>query len=496
MDAHLQLNAQTQLIGPASAFAMQWAMNQGLSREESVLFATAVSELVTDIVLFAFPNNNSSTYDLKFRSTSTHIELIVSELGEPFDPDRYIYDPITAKNDHDFEGAGLKIMQSFCDDFVFINKGREGKEFRLVKELSLSTIDHLLLLTKTSPTSALDPEIEEYADIGEEVFDLQEVTVEDSEQIAKLIYRTYEYTYSKEEMYFPKKIEKTITRKNKFGVITRNKEGEAVGYFAIIKKEDSNIGEVGEAVVSPEYRRRGLMSEMLQKLIEIGKRSGLQGIFGKAVTHHPVSQKVNARYGFNTTALMLAETAMLKVKGLGENYPQHISLVIDYLPLQERKTRNVYLPEKYADILLQSYKQLSLSVDPNYRELEPGELAEKSAIDLVMNYSDATSLIVVDHYGRDFEHVLPQMVQSLEKRKKLATIYLDLPLENPATPSHFSILKDLGFIYSGLAPDFHHNSDFLRIQKTYIDLDFELIEIFSDFGKTIKKLVSNEYHQR
>ena len=418
----------------------------------------------------------------------------MSELGEPFDPDRYLYDPQLARSKGDFEGAGLQIMKAFCDDFVFINKGREGKEFRLVKALSLSAIDRMLYLTRSSPTSALDPAIDQQVDLEAEEYTIKEVKVEDSENIAKLIYRTYEYTYAKEEMYFPKKIEKTITGKHKLGVITKNKAGEAVGYFAIIKKEDSQIGEVGEAVVSPEYRRRGLMSKMMHKLIEIGQQNKLKGIFGKAVTHHLVSQKVNARYGFKTTALMLAETGILKVKGMAEDYPQHISLVIDYLPLQDRESRKVYLPSKYAQILQESYEELSLPIESTRQEFERSELADQSDIELVMNYSDATSLIIVEHYGMDFRNVLPEIIHSLERRKDLATIYLDLPLENPATPYHFKIVEEQGFIYSGLVPDFHKNSDFLRLQKTSIKLDFDIIEIFTDFGRTIKNLVANEYH--
>ena len=113
-----------------------------------------------------------------------------------------------------------------------------------------------------------------------------------------------------------------------------------------------------------------------------------------------------------------------------------------------------------------------------------------------MNYSDATSLIIVEHFGKDFKHVLPEIIESLERRDNLATIYLDLPLENPAGPIHYNIIEKQGFIYSGLAPDFHKNADFLRLQKTYIDLDFDLIEVISEHGKKIKMLIADEYHQQ
>ncbi|NGP88808.1 GNAT family N-acetyltransferase [Fodinibius halophilus] len=489
MDIQLHISTDEEVITPVCDFTYSWCINCGLNDPEATRFTVAVSELVSDIILFAFPYESKASFDLTFKQTLSNIEVVVSEAGEPFDPDQHRYNPKRARKEGDFEGAGLRLIRRFCDEFLFINKGKEGKEFRLSKRLNVHDIDELLELSRSKKPE--EPDSSKTAVPEDISYTISQITPSDAEDIAKLIYRTYEYSYSKEDLYYPKKIEKTLLGKEKLGVITRNQNGMAIGYFAVLKKEDSNVAEVGEAVVSPDYRRRGIMSSMMEQLILTAKEHQLDGLYGKAVTLHPVSQRVNHKYNFITTALMLAESNNIVFKGFDEEYPQPVSVVIDYLPLFETEGKKVYLPEPYADILLETYNELGVSVSRDY-ESSP-TMAEKSDIQLTIDYQDNTSLIVVNRYGSDFNTVLSNMLESLQEQENPNAVYIDLPLENSATPEQFDIVKSLGFIYCGLAPMFHQDSDYLRLQKINTALELELIEIFSDFGQKIKALIADEY---
>lgn len=492
MDIKLNISTDEQVITPTCDFTYSWCLNCGLNEEDATRFTIAVSELISDIILFAYPNDSSANVELTFSNSLSNVELIVSEVGEPFDPDRHRYDPQKAITEGDFEGAGLRLIRRFCDEFLFINKGREGKEFRLSKEIHVHDIDELLELSRSREPAS--PEVPKATSRkrDKEQFAYTKITPSDAEDIAKLIYRTYEYTYSKEEMYYPQKIEKTVSGKEKLGVIARTESGEAIGYFAVLRKQDSNIAEVGEAVVSPQYRRQGVMSSMMEHLITITRNQNLGALFGKAVTIHPVSQRVNYNYGFKTTALMLAETGNVVYKGFDEQYPQPVSVVIDFLPLTIPQRKTVYLPGEYAEMLRLTYEELNTPITVG----EPTQLqmAEKSDVQLKINYSDSTLLITVNKYGPDFHTVLLDMIDSLQKQEEPNAIYLDLPLENPATPNQFNQIKDLGFFYCGLAPMFHHESDFLRLQKIFVPLDLELVDMYSDFGKKLKAYIADEYH--
>ncbi|MDZ7716769.1 MAG: GNAT family N-acetyltransferase [Balneolaceae bacterium] len=492
MDVKLSISTDVKILGPLCDFTYSWSLSNGLTEKQATHFTVAVSELVTDIILFAYPNKSQAQFEIEYKDKLRNVEIIVQEVGEPFDPDRHRYNPEMAVSDGDFEGAGLRLIRRFCDNFLFINKGKEGKEFHLSKEKVIHDIDELIEQSRKEKPNEPKPADLKKA-IPEKEFTYKQVTPSDAEDIAKLIYRTYGYTYSKEDLYFPKKIEQTLVGKEKLGIICRSPKGKAAGYFAILKKTDSNIGEVGEAVVSPNYRKRGIMSKMMEHLIEIAKSNKLAGIFGKAVTLHPVSQKVNHKYGFKTTALMLADSKNIKYKGFNEEYPQPISVVIDFLPIGPTKEKTVYLPSKYKKLLLETYKELDIQVKP--KDPKSVKLAKKSDIELEINFDDLKALIVIKKYGSDFYSVLAEMLKSLDEQENLNVIYLDLPLENPSTPQQFKVVEKMGFIYSGLAPLFHQENDFLRLQKLMIPMDLNLIEAFSEFGKKVKKEIGNEYHK-
>lgn len=487
MDIQLHVSTDEQAINPICDFTHSWCLNCGLSEQEATKFTIAVSELITDIILFAYPKKSVGFFDLTFRQTLTDIEVIASEVGEPFDPDKHRFDPQKALEHNDFEGAGFRLIRRFTDDFLFINRGKEGKEFRLQKKINVHDIDELIELSRAQKPK--EPEKK----VSPVTYNIRQVTPSDAEDVAKLIYRTYDYSYSKEELYFPKKIEKTLTGQEKLGVITRSNKGKALGYFAILKKEDSNIAEVGEAVVSPNYRRQGIMSGMMEHLIKVARDHHLLALFGKAVTIHPVSQRVNEKFGFETTGLMLLETNNVVYKGFDEDYPQPVSVVIDVLPLQEPKKKKLYLPAKHADILLETYSKLGIPVAP--QQPKKFKMADKSEAELQINYADSTSFIIVEKFGPDFSTVLNKMLDSLIEQENPNVIYLDLPLENEATPSQFKKLQELGFIYCGLVPFFHNESDYLRLQKICIPFDFDLIGVHSEFGQHIKSYIRDEYSQ-
>ncbi|WP_138431009.1 GNAT family N-acetyltransferase [Fodinibius saliphilus] len=490
MDIQLHISTDEEVITPICDFTYSWCLNCGLPAEDATRFTIAVSELISDIILFAYPHERKAYFDLTFKDTLSNIEVVVSEAGEPFDPDRHGYDPNQAREQANFEGAGFRLIRRFCDEFLFINRGKEGKEFRLSKALDVHDLDEMLELSRSKKPE--EPDQKGHVQPTEVDYTISQIGPSDAEDIAKLIYRTYEYSYSKEDLYYPKKIEKTLLSKEKLGVITRDNNGLAIGYFAVLRKADSNIAEVGEAVVSPDYRRQGIMSNMMEHLITTAREQKIEGLYGKAVTLHPVSQRVNHKYDFITTALMLAESNNIIYKGFDEEYPQPVSVVLDFLPLFSfKKKKVVYLPHQYADILLETYDELNIAVTQDYNP-DP-KMAEQSDIELTIDYQDNTSLIIVKKYGSDFKTVLSDMIKSLQEQENPNAIYIDLPLENSATPEQFKIVKSLDFIYCGLAPMFHNESDYLRLQKINIPLNLELIEIFSSFGQRIKNHITDEY---
>ncbi|WP_457626860.1 GNAT family N-acetyltransferase [Persephonella sp.] len=477
MDITLKLPSQIGVIQPAVDFVYSWSLYHGLSEREASELATAFDELITDIVLFAF-SEVEGEFSVILRDSLSQLEIIVHELGEPFDPERHRYSVEKAVSEGNFDGAGFEVIRHLVDHFIFIYKGRAGKEFRIIKEIKHPHITQLF----TEEQLQLEPE-------KAVSYQISPVTEDDAEDIARLIYRSYGYTYPKEDMYYPDRIVKALREGKKFGVIVRTDRGEAVGYFAVIMSTDSNIGEVGEVVVSPKHRGKGIMKMMMKALIDMAKARGLDGLFGEAVTVHTISQKVNAKYGFKSTALILGFFPYAEYRGF-ENKQQRISVVIDFLPLKKRDRVEAYLPARYSRILRQIYRNLGIDVK-NIPVRNPSPEGDKSTVSLQINYRFETAVMVVKKYGGDFSSRINKNLQALEK-KGIKGVYIDLPLDEPFTKKAADILREEGFVFSGLMPLFHRGKDYLRMQKIYEELDFSYINVFSETAERIKRFIQKE----
>lgn len=482
MDAQLTLKARPTVIGSASDFTYKWAVNIGLTQIDATRLALAVDELVADIVQFAYPHDEEGTFDILFRHDMSRVEVTLFETGEPFDPDRHPYDRDRAMITGNFEGAGLELVRHLVDDFIFLNKGKGGKEFRLSKEI---VSEHIVDILPESELRRNEPATLQGGYV------LSPLKLEDAEDIAKLIYRNYGYSYPKEELYHPKKIELAMVRKEKFGVMVRTSAGEPVGYFAVMRSTDSMIGEVGEAVVSPQHRRRGLMKRMLEALIEMAQSSDMYALFGQAITVHTISQQVNQHFNFVSCALLLAEAPPVRFRAINEEYPQALSEMIEMRILQPIDIRKVYLPGRYKTILRKIYRQLGLTISEQKPNLE--RPAGSTLLDVDIDYEDQTADLIVRRYGNDLTIILDELLPSL-REKSCNAVYLDLPLHSQETAIVVDELHELGFIFSGLMPLMHRSQDYLRMQLPFTRLDMDLIHVWSELGKAIKDLITEELY--
>jgi anti-sigma regulatory factor (Ser/Thr protein kinase)/GNAT superfamily N-acetyltransferase len=485
MEAHLYLEAKLPMVGSVTDFTYKWCVNMGLSQAEAARMALAVDEILTDIVLYAF-REETGYAEIWYQFTFSEIEIIIQEKGEPFDPERHPYSAEKAIAEDDFEGASFECVRKMTDHFLFLNRGKDGKEFRLVKQFASIDIRERLPVQE-------EEEREELGGAEEFQYLLTPVTSEDAEDVAKLIHRSYGYSYSKEDLYFPKRIEMAIRHEYKFGTIVRTISGGPAGYFSVVKSTDSRIGEVGEAVVSPQHRNRGLMKRMMNKLIEMSKQRGLIGLFGEALTVHTYSQKVNEKFGLMSTAMVLAKSPKRIFKGMETESTDIITVVIDFLPLTRRWRKPEYLPESYSDLLTDIYGQFGLSVKESASITLPESVLIATDLDLTIYYEKNSALIIVREMGSTFEASCTRMLRSIGELN-LASVYVDLPLNSKRIDAAILWLREKGFILAGLMPLFHRESDYLRMQRISAEIDFEKILTHSPISTRIKGVIKNEYN--
>ncbi len=482
MEAYLYLEAHIKAIESATDFTYSWCKNMGMESNEAARFTLAVDELLTDMILFAYPETDGYI-EIWYRYSVPQLEIIIQESGEPFDPDRYHYSKEKALKDGNFEGAGLELVRSLTDHFLFLNRGKQGKEFRLAKQLQKRSLTDYQIENENKPE-----EIEE-----EYNYELSAATKEDAEDIAKLIYRSYNYSYSKEGLYFPKQNELALEHGKKFGVIVRTEKGRPVGYFSVIKDPHSLVGEVAEAMVSPAHRQKGLMTRMLNELISVSKKRGLMGLYGLALTVHNISQKVNQIFGFGSTALLVAVTKGGKYKNLTENSSQPVAIVVDFLPLSKKWSPTVFLPAKYRSVLEQIYHQFDVVPALKNGSNRADNEKKKSELDLKFTYRNKTATIIVRNLGSMFISSVKSMLRSLNE-VELNAIYIDIPLEDRENDQAVEWLRKNGFIFAGLIPMKYEEKDFLRMQKILVPVNFEPIKTFSELATKLKEFIKTEYY--
>ena len=480
MKSEIVLPNKVLAIEPAVEFVRSWGLKAGLTPEKADELALCADEIITDVVRFSFPPGEEHYFVVSVEVKPSEIEVVLRELGEPFDPDAHPYSRERALKEGKFEGAGIEVVKHLSDHFLFLNKGRAGKEFRIVKRIPAKHITELLPEERLTEEPAVSKS-----------YVLKPVTPEDAEDISRLIYRTYRYTYPKEDLYYPERVRAYIERGEKFGVIVRTEEGEPVGYFAVIVKSDSPIGEVGEAVVSPAHRGRGIMKRMMASLIEMAKERGLLGLYGEAITVHTISQRVNAKFGFSSTALLLGTFPSARIVGIESNYGQRISVVIDFLHLIERKEEVFYAPVRYRKILKDIYRGLGIEAKAGRGRV--GELPAVSRLKLNVNSTTGTAEIVVKKAGKDLlERVVKKRNRLFDKG--IEVVYLDFPLSSPET-KEIPDLKPYGFVFAGLLPLFHKAQDYLRFQSVKGSYDMSKIKVYSDLSKRIKRIVGRELRE-
>lgn len=477
-DARLKLTNKVEMIAPTAAFTRQWALACGAAKQAAWQLALATDEVVSNVIRFAF-EADSAEFHISFEHHTTYLEVIVDELGEPVDLEKYTYDPRLALEHGQFEGIGLALIRQLVDDFIFLNKGKSGKEFRLVKHLPHG---HIADIENAQPLVTSE---------SQDTYDIAAADASQAEVLSKLIYRTYGYTYPKEEMYYPNKVAQMLAKGKKFGVIARSTTGEAVGYFAIIKIPQSQIGEVAEAVVSPQHRSKGIMKKMMGQLLTMAGERGLVGVFAEATTIHEISQKVNAQFQYKSTALLLNAFPIIDSRGFMPSRQQRLSVVIEYLALHRRPRIELFLPPCYRTLLKAIFASLGTLVIAKKSESSP--LPQESELVLKLSYRYKAAWLMVMVYGEDFLVQVDKRVEQLRKRH-YHVLNLDLPLYLAPTQNIVNDLKAMGFVFSGLMPQLHQDQDYLRMQKLFEPESVRLsyIATYSPMARRIKRLIGKE----
>lgn len=227
------------------------------------------------------------------------------------------------------------------------------------------------------------------------------------------------------------------------------------------------VGHSGQAVTMPSARGQHLFTRTKQHLMDWARERGLAGMYSEATAAHPYSQRANLELGAHETGFLLGWIpASVSNDAAINQRPRRQSAALFYTKLNDGHERNVYAPERHHDIIRQTLELCDLRgtlAEPPAQV----EIPERTGLHVAVDEDHNLALLTVHQPGGDLETVVAAERHHLFHNKCLDAIYLDLPLENPATALLADQLERLGVSYAGVFPNSRTDGDVLRMQSLH-----------------------------
>ncbi|WP_028604404.1 ATP-binding protein [Ottowia thiooxydans] len=464
--ARLTVPSEPGALGAIQALLLSQAQAHRFAKVVLIHMRAACDEALTTILRLSQDNSEDAdrTLEVNVEWDGHALHLRLSDHGLPYDmsllPSYSPQQPESA--DDNLAGLAAFLMQKMADHCQVHNHGSLGHHVELQwflpeAELNAAT-DETGANDRTgslfvAPAAILENNVGAPLD----AIEVRPLETNDAIHLARLVYRSYGYSYVNPDMYIAERILARVQdgRLTSWVAVTPGSEGDEnlpVGHIAFMKSHrDDDTLEVGSAVVSPDQRGGGLLGRLLSIATDALAQRPERAAFVHAVTAHPFTQKTFGRLGYLPTALMLAYTpASLRFRSIGEKAgAQRGSVYYACKLLRPVEPVKAYVPLSVQALVLPRAADIGLPL-----QLQPIEgSTPQGDTDLLVQAEDTlnSAFLTLRRTGEDFSPHLRRVLRRL-CRAQVAVIYLSLDLSDPATPSACEQAMAQGFIAAGLTP--------------------------------------------
>ncbi|HEY8502907.1 MAG TPA: hypothetical protein VIL21_09490 [Solirubrobacterales bacterium] len=255
------------------------------------------------------------------------------------------------------------------------------------------------------------------------------------------------------------------------------------------------VAHSGQAVTLPAARGQHLFTRTKRHLMDWARERGLAGMYSEATAAHPYSQKANIELGAHETGFLLGWIPASVANDAAEGRRGRQSAALFYTKLNDGLERSVYAPERHREIVAQTIDLCQLRgtlADPPAK----AELAERTELEVEVDRDHNLALLTVHGPGADLEEAIGAERHHLFHRANLDAIYIDLPLERPATALVADHLERLGVSYAGVFPNHRTDGDVLRMQSLHrVRVKADDVAVASDHGRELLDYVLSDLPQ-
>lgn len=290
---------------------------------------------------------------------------------------------------------------------------------------------------------------------------------EESALLTELVTSAYGSTYDADWVYDPTEIARRITVGELISIIGVDADGVALGHTALMTEgDDSPVLHSGVAVVSDAARGAHLFTRLKAFGANWARGAGFAGMFSEATAAHPYSQKANVDLGAMETGFLIGwipptvsnNAAAAQQGGIGRRE----SVALFYLKTNDGHERPIYAPGRHRDLLHDLVEAAGLRGE--VQAPEAVSLSVETQFTVTTRADHNLAIITVTEPGIDLVDAVTVQLRQLMDAEGRDAVYLDLPLENPASALLLDRHDaDLPFAFAGVFPNRHVSGDVLRL---------------------------------
>lgn len=309
--------------------------------------------------------------------------------------------------------------------------------------------------------------------------------------LSEAIRAAYGETYDVRWVYDEAEVDSRLAAGTYVSFVAESAAGELLCHEGMsLAAAGDAVGHSGQAVTMPTARGQHLFTRTKRHLMEWARKRGLAGMFSEATAAHPYSQRANLELGAHETGFLLGWIpASVSNDAATDPRPHRQSAALFYTKLNDGHERAVYAPERHFEIIGRTLELCELRgtlTEP------PADAAipERSTLHVEIEADHNLALITAHEPGADLEQAVAAERHHLFHREGLDAVYLDLPLERPATALLADHLERLGVSYAGIFPNPRTTGDVLRMQSLHrARIAAEDLAVASDHGRELLEYV-------
>ncbi len=467
----------------------------GLDDREIHRICYAVEETLENSILFDFEPDETEEIEIRISRIAAGLEVVISDHGiprNPFaEPPRSLdeiaadisFDTI-AENDGDrISALSSFVIHKLLDRYTQVNRGKEGRSVEMVIFGAKGRITEETALEETGHPA----ESKKFSLI-------RSATDSDIIGISRLFYKSYGYSYVNDIVYYPERLTSAVASGMLRSSVAISDTGEVIGHIALMEPyEGAKITEWGMAISDPACRGQGIMTALVEKIMQDPSLAQYKGMFAHSVTNHAFTQKICAAHGFSDVALLVGFAgADLSFKKINRRLQQRESTIISYKPLGTLETPRLFLPAHHREIITRLYQGIGVEIEVN--QDAPGDEPPTTRLRDTIVSSINIGEIVLEQAGEDSGEIIAEATRK-NCLARVDVIYLVMDLEDPRTPATVEACEERGYIFAGIFPGYHHNHALVMQYFNNLRFDYSLISSYSPLAGELKQYIATRTRQ-